>query len=183
MIDTTQAALVWQSSTHSCVYNKSKLIVLLNKAKCGSKWDSNVLRLGTDWWNTHSRVCFIQGQPIHLEWNPFKTWDRRVRVRERSEAHLSHADRFKREITSVCYGCSFLPASVKNTQLRSREAPWGMFTGWDAVTPLPTPTPFSQLSCSIQQRGGEGQSLQITCTAGALRKQCKSLPEAGNFVF
>lgn len=128
---------------------------------------------------SHSHVCFIQGQPIHLEWNPFEARNRSARVRERSEAHLSHRDRFKGEITSVCYGCSSLPASVKNTQLRSREAPWGTFTGWDTVPP----PPFSQLSRCIQQRTGEGQSLQNTCTAGALCKQCKTHWKASHFIF
>lgn len=45
MIDLTQATqteLVSYSSTYSYVYNKSKHIVLLNTAKCGSKWDSTV---------------------------------------------------------------------------------------------------------------------------------------------
>lgn len=159
------------------MHNKSKHVVLWNTAKCGSKWDGYILSLGNDL-ISHSHVCFIQGQPIHLVWKPFEARNRSAHVRERSEAPLSHTDRFKGEITSVCYGCSSLPASVKNTQLRSREAPWGTFTGWDTVS-----RPFSQLSCCIQQRRGEGQSLQNTGTAGALCKQCKYLWKASNFMF
>lgn len=66
----------------------------------------------------------------------------------------------------------------------SRACSWGPGRRPEGPSLAETPffTPFSQLSCCIQQRRWEGWSLWNTRTAGAHCKQCKTRWETGNFM-